>query len=222
MAEVEFPRKITSWLTVTDIIAQYIGGTAYLSHREAARASGYGSALTAVLVKGDQAASPAMAAFWAEAPKISMVMSRQEKLDMYSGMMENMNGVMGVMTMLGVLIGLAVIYVSSLISFEELKREIAVMMTLGLKSRQCLDVIAVGQWLLSIFGILLGIPLTMGASNLISSSMASDMYTIPNMVSGGALAQAVLLTFAAVWLSSRLMLRKIKKLSPVDLLRERE
>ncbi|MDR1194118.1 MAG: ABC transporter permease [Peptococcaceae bacterium] len=126
------------------------------------------------------------------------------------------------MTLLGVIIGLAVIYVSSLISFEELRREIAVMLTLGLRGRECLDAVAVGQWILAIFGVLAGIPLTMAASRWVSASMASDLYTLPSFVNAQALGLGILLTFLAVFLSGRLMLRKIKRLTPVDLLRERE
>ena len=38
----------------------------------------------------------------------------------------------GMMVALGILIGLAVLYTSALISFEELKRELSVMLMLGL------------------------------------------------------------------------------------------
>jgi putative ABC transport system permease protein len=220
--EVEYPRKRTSRTTVTGIAAQYMGSTVYLSHKSAAKISDYGGGSTAVLIQGSQAAARDIWTKLKDAHMVASVMSRQEKLQMYKDMMASMNGIMASMVMLGVVIGVAVIYVSSLISFEELKREIAIMLTLGLKSKECLDVISVSQGILTVFGIVAGIPMTWAASGLFSATMSSDVYTFPSLVRPGALGTAVLLTFAAVFLSGMMMHRKIKKLSPVDLLRERE
>ncbi|MEL7624766.1 MAG: FtsX-like permease family protein [Clostridiales bacterium] len=220
--ELEYPRKRQAKLAVTGVAAQYIGSTAYLSHEGVRVVSDYGGAYTTVLVKGNQGAAKEIAAALDEAQLVSAVTSRQEKLDMYRDTMGNMNGIMASMAMVGVIIGLAVVYVSSLISFEELKREIAVMMALGMKSKQCLEVVSVEQGLLTVAGIILGIPLTMWMSELIAVSIATDMFTIPSFVDASSLFLSVFLILAAVWISGKLMHRKIKKIAPVVLLRERE
>ena len=137
-------------------------------------------------------------------------------------MMGSMSAIMASMSMLGVIISFAVIYISSLISFEELKRELSTLMMLGLKSKECLDVISTGQWLLAAGAVLIGIPMSMGASQLISVSRASDMYTIPSFIDGKALLQVIGLTAVSVGFSSMMMLLKLKKIVPADLLRERE
>jgi putative ABC transport system permease protein len=221
-AEVEYPRKRISRIPVTGIFAQYVGNTAYLSHESAARISDYGHSYTTVLIRGDPSAAREIGTRLKNSGMVAAVMSRPEKLQMYRSMMGSMNGMMASMAMLGVMIGVAVIYVSSLISFEELKRDIAVMLTLGLKSKECLDVISVSQGILTLFGIVAGIPLAMAASGLLSARMSSDLYTLPNFMGASALAAAVLLTFAAVFVSGLMIHRKIKKMSPADLLRERE
>lgn len=82
--------------------------------------------------------------------------------------------------------------------------------------------ISTGQWLLAAGAVLIGIPMSMGASQLISVSMASDMYTIPSFIDGKALLQAIGLTAVSVGFSSMMMLLKLKKIVPADLLRERE
>lgn len=153
---------------------------------------------------------------------MGVVETRQEHIDQYRIMMDMMGILMVSLAGIGVAIGLAVIYTSSLIYYEELKREISTMMMLGLKSRQCLDVISVGQWILAAGGVLLGIPMTMWASNVISTSMQSELFVIPSFVDTKTLFLSVLLTFVAVWVSTRLILRKLKKITPVELLRERE
>ncbi|MDR0434088.1 MAG: ABC transporter permease [Gracilibacteraceae bacterium] len=219
---VEYPKERTSRLPVTAIIAQYMGDTVYLSHEAAGRISDYGGGYTAVLIQGSQAAAREMGEKLKGAAGVASVTSRQEKLAMYESMMSSMNGMMAAITALGVIIGLAVIYVSSLISFEEARREIAVMLTLGMKSRDCLDVITVSQGTLTVLGAAAGVPLTMAANRWISGNMASDLYTLPNFVNAQSLALAALLTFGAALVSGLLMLGNIRKLKPVDLLRERE
>lgn len=220
--ETSYPRTETKTLGVTGIIAQYMGSTAYMSHTGAARTSGYGDVYTAVLLKAPQQSRDAILARLEDATLLATVQSRTEQLEMYRGMMSMLSGMMGSMTMMGVLIGLAVIYTSSLISFEELKREVSTMMMLGVSSKQCLDVVSVGQWILAVGAVLLGVPMTMGVSALMSKTMMSELYSIPSFVDGPSLVLSALLTFVAVLFSSRLMLRKLNKISPVELLRERE
>ena len=106
---------------------------------------------------------------------------------------------MASMSMLGVIISFAVIYISSLISFEELKRELSTLMMLGLKSRECLEV------------ILHGTVDSGGGSRADRNSHVhgsqpsdlgllwrSDMYTIPGFIDGKALLQAIGLTAVSV------------------------
>ena len=80
------------------------------------------------------------------------------------------------MSLMGLAIGFAVIYVSSLIRYEELKRELSVLMLLGLNSKNawmyCRQDNGGGL-------VILGIPLSYLASRLISATMSCDMYTIP-------------------------------------------
>ena len=87
---------------------------------------------------------------------------RIAKIQKWRDMMGSFDMLIGMMVALGILIGLAVLYTSALISFEELKRELSVMLMLGLTASECLEVISVGQWILTAGGVLLGIPMTSG------------------------------------------------------------
>lgn len=220
--EVSYPRTIVSRVAVTGIVAQYIGSTAYMSHDAVGRVSDYGGVYTSVLLKAPQQVQQNILKKLDGAPAVAGAESRAERIEMFRGMMGSFAGMMAAMTMMGVLVGVAVTYTSSLISFEELKREISIMMALGLSSGQCLDVVSTGQWILSIGAIILGVPLTMLASKLMAVSMSSDLYSIPDFVDAASLLSSAGLILLAVWAGSLVMLRKLKKLSPVDLLRERE
>ncbi|MBE6905178.1 MAG: ABC transporter permease [Ruminococcaceae bacterium] len=220
--EVSYPRKLTSRVPVTSIIAEYLGSGVYMSYSEVGRVSDYRGVYTSLLLKAPSETQQRILQRVEDATAVSGIESRSERIAKMRSMMGSMEQMMASMAMMGVLIGFSVIYTSSLISFEELKREVSTMMVLGLNSRQCLDVISTGQWLLTFGGILLGIPMTMGVSRLMSASMASDLYTIPDFVDANSLLLAVGLTLIAVMFSSGMVFRKLKKLSLAELLRERE
>lgn len=220
--KVSFPKERTVRVPVTDVIAQYMGSTAYMSHAGAGLVSDYGGAFNSLLIKAPPQVLPELIKRLEDAPAVSVIENRQTRVGKYRAMMGSMSGVMASMSMLGVIIGFAVIYISSLISFEELTREISTLMMLGLKSSQCLDVISTGQWILAAGAVLIGIPMAMGTSYLMSATMSSDLYSIPSFINGQALLQSIGLMALSVGFGSMMMLRKLRKMSPAELLRGRE
>ena len=221
-AESGWPAKRVSTLPVGGVIAQYMGNTVYMTHEAAARISDYRGVYTSVLLKAPDEVRAALVERLEQAAQVALVENRLQKTAKMRDYMSLVIVVMGYMALLGIAAGFAVVYTSSLISFEELKREISTMMMLGLPSRQCLEALTVGQWLLTVIALGPGIALTMLSSRLMSSVLSSEMFSIPDFADPQALALAAALICAAVWFSSRMMLRKVRRLSPVDLLRERE
>ncbi|MCL1975174.1 MAG: FtsX-like permease family protein [Firmicutes bacterium] len=221
-AEVSWPQKRISALPVNGIIAQYMGNTVYMTHQAAARISDYRDVYTSVLLKGADEVREDLVNKLKQASQVELVENRLARTGKMREYMSLVVSMMAFMALIGMITGFAVIYTSSLISFEELKREISTMMMLGLPSKQCLQALNVSQWLLTIVAICPGIALTILSSNMMSSAIASDMFAIPDFVDPQALILAIALMFIAVWFSSQVMLRKIRKLAPVELLRERE
>lgn len=220
--EVAYPTEKVSELTVTGVVAQYLGNNIYLSERQAGRISEYRGVYTSVLVKAPASVQNELLQRLGNATMVATVQSRQEKIDQYRGMMGSIGGIMGAMAGMGVLIGFAIIYTGSLIGFEELKREVSVMRMLGLSDKQCLDAITVSQWLLTCGAVVVGVPMTIGMSKLISRTMALDLFSIPDFVDAPSLVLSIWLIVVAVIWSNAVIFRKLKKITPVELLRERE
>jgi len=220
--EVVYPEKRLSRLPVTGIVAQYMGSTAYMSQAGAAKVSDYRGAYTSMLLKAPEEARQALVGALDKADNVALVENRLQRSAGLREYMGLMTLVIAYMACMGIMIGFAVIYTSSLISFEDLKREISTMMMLGLSTKQCLQVVSVEQWLLTIIAFIPGIAMTVASSNILAQAIASDMFALPNWVEPQALFMACALTAVAVLLSSRVMLRRIRRISPVELLRERE
>lgn len=220
--KVIYPKEQITRIPVTAVIAQYLGSTAYMSYEGAGNVSAYRKVYSAMLLKAPLPVQTELVSRLEDAASVSVIENRQSRVEKYRAMMGSMSAIMASMSMLGVIIGVAVIYVSSLISFEELTKEVSTLMMLGLKSRQCLDVIATGQWILAAGGVILGIPLAMYVSYLMSATMSSELYSIPSFINGQALLQSIGLMALSVAFSSSLMFRKLRKMSPAQLLRCRE
>lgn len=220
--KITYPEERMSQVTVTGILEQYLGTTVYMSYEGLGKISEYRNVCTGLLLKAAQGSEEEIQKLFEHSPVVSGVQSRQIRLQKWDTMMRSFELMVGCMVMLGVLIGLSVLHTGALISFEELKRELSTMMMLGLRPKQCLEVLSVGQWILAAGGILMGIPLAFGASHAVSLTMTTEIYSIPDFVSADALAASALFMFAAVYVSSRLMLRKLKKISPSELLMDRE
>ncbi|NLT58730.1 MAG: ABC transporter permease [Clostridiales bacterium] len=220
--EVAYPKVRRTSVPVVGVVAQYLGANAYMSHEGIGRISDFGQVYTSVLVRAPEAVRDRLLTRLQDADYAGSVQSRTRRVEEYRGMMSMVNGMLYGVTLIGVAMGVAVVYVSSIISYEELKREIATMLALGLDFNQCLEVISTGQWILTCLGILAGIPLTFWASRLIASVMKTELFSIPAFVKPPMLLLGMLLTFVAVLVGSGVIYRNLKKISPVDLLRERE
>lgn len=219
---VTYPEKKETCVMVTDIVAQYIGSTAYMSYDGAAGVSSYRNVWNGVYIRIPEEGFLELRQKLEGKGEVSLIQSRKERLLQYQAVMGSMSGILLSMSLIGVGTGFAVVCVSSMIRFEEMKRELATLMQLGMNSRECLDVLSVSQWILAAGSVVIGIPLAMGVSRLITDSMSGDMYTLPDMLSGKAVLGAAVLIGVSVWLGSAVMLRKLRKISPVEFLRERE
>ena len=220
--EVVYPQKHVSRVTVTGVIAQYLGSNVYMSLEGVGRISEYRGVYTSMLLKAPQDVQAELLHRLDGAGAVATVQNRLERVQQYRSMMGMISGVMAAMAVMGVLIGFAVVYTGSLISFEELKRELAVMRTLGLSDAQCMQTVSLGGCLLTAGGVVLGMPMTMLMSRFISNNLGMEMFTIPDFVDAKSLILSIGLIAVAALLSNRAVFRRLRRTTPVELLRERE
>lgn len=220
--KISYPVERTASLSVTGIAEQYLGSNAYTSRSQLARIGDLGDVVTSLYIKINAEGESLLRRQLEDINNVSSVVSRSEKMDTYRTMMGSFNAIYFAMVMMGVVIGFAVVYTGSLISFEELKREVSTLLALGMGSKQAVEVISVGQWLISVAGIIMGIPMTVAVSKIISHSMSTELYSIPDFISTSSLLLAGGLTMLSVWLGTTVIHRRIKSIDLVELLRERE
>jgi putative ABC transport system permease protein len=215
------PEGRTTRLPVIAVTAQYMNPTVYVPLRLAAEFQKTYGACNALLMAGTEQARRDIADRLADAACFTLAESRSDKIKKINASIGNTVFIIYYMAFVGVAVGFAVIFTGSLICFEEMKLELAVMAALGLSSRDCLEVISSGQWMLTLGGIGLGVPLTFMATEIMVKAISTDMYTLPNYLSGESLALSVALTLAAVVMSNAAIHQRLRRFLPVEILRER-
>ncbi|HHX24294.1 MAG TPA: ABC transporter permease [Thermoanaerobacterales bacterium] len=153
---------------------------------------------------------------------ISSIDERSERLNKFKDMMGSYGSMVYSYAMISVIIGFAIIYSSSVITLSERSRELASMMVLGMTPQEVLSVVTFEQWCIAVPAMLIGMPLARLLMAGISSAMSTDMYTIPERITFTALLLALLVTALSIWIAQRAAARKIKSLSLVEVLKERE
>jgi len=150
------------------------------------------------------------------------VEERGTLLKKFVELMESYNFMYVVMVIFGILTGFAVIYNSGIVSLSERKRELASLRVMGMTSTEVLQVLSFEQWFISFFGILLGIPMSILFLQGMAASLNTDIFTIPVKFELQPFLLGTLVTVASIWLTQRVIFSKIRGLSMVEALKERD
>jgi putative ABC transport system permease protein len=126
------------------------------------------------------------------------------------------------MGLMSVAVGFAVIYNISKVSLSERSRELATMRVLGMTVRETNEIIAFEHWILSIVGIIAGIPITIGMRFALSNMMDMEMFVIPGRTAPEAFLLAALGCMCMVFMANQADRGAIRKFDLVEVLKERE
>jgi len=137
-------------------------------------------------------------------------------------MMETFGSMIYMFLVIGIIIGFAIIYSSSIITVSERSRELASMMVLGMTPAEVLSVITFEQWFLGIPAMAAGIPLSYALMASIAREVSTDVFTMPVIITFSSYLLATLVTALSIWIAQRAAARKISSLSLVEVLKSRE
>ena len=145
-----------------------------------------------------------------------------QTLNMYRELMSTYSFTFVFMGLMAVVIGFAVIYNISKVSLSERSRELATMRVLGMTVGETNEIIAFEHWILSIAGLIVGIPVTLGMRFALSNMIDMEMFVIPGRTAPGAFVWAALGCMCMVYLANIADKGAIRKFDLVEVLKERE
>ncbi|MCR4440829.1 MAG: FtsX-like permease family protein [Peptococcaceae bacterium] len=207
---------------VAGVIPQYLGLNAYMEIEALQSLLGQGEIVTTAMLKIDERDLPLLHQEYRNSAVISGIEDRAKMLRQLRELMGSYSATIYIMLLIGMVVGFAIIYNTSVISVSERSRELASMMVLGMTPSEVLSVITFEQWFLSAFGMLGGIPLTKLMLVGLARSISNDVYSMPTALGMMSVAVAVLFTVLSIWIGQRAAAGKIRSLHLADVLKAAE
>lgn len=146
----------------------------------------------------------------------------QERVAAAEELMDSFGSVIYIYLFVGIIICFAIIYSSTFITLSERERELASMRVLGMTNKEVFSVITFEQWFISVFSMLLGIPLAFIMVWGMATQLSTDMYTIPSDLSPQSIIIAIVLVIFSIWSAQRFAVVNIRNLNFVDALKSAE
>jgi putative ABC transport system permease protein len=209
-------------LEIVGIIPQYVGMNAYMDLDAVQNFLRQGDLATSIMLSiEDQKVTPFQEKF-IKSDVIAGIDEQKQRLEKMQKMMESYGSMIYIYMVIGIIIGFAIIYSSSIITVSERSRELASMMVLGMTPAEVLSVITFEQWFIGIPAMAAGIPLAKLMLSGISQAVSTDVFTMPVIITLSSYLLATLVTALSIWIAQRAAARKISSLSLVEVLKSRE
>lgn len=209
-------------LPVAGIIPQYLGLNAYMDLHALQEFLEEDGLTTSVMLSMDEGAIPRLQEEYRQSSSISNMDEKGERIRKLNEMMESFGSMIYLYSLIGIILGFSIIYISSIITTSERSRELASMMVLGMTPPEVLSVVTFEQWFISILGMAAGVPLAKLFMSGISMAMSSDVFTIPPAISTYSYLMAAAVTVLSIWIAQKFAGRKIRSLSLVEVLKSAE
>jgi putative ABC transport system permease protein len=218
-----FPGKEKKEMVVKGIVVQYLGLSTYTSMDNLKNILGEGMvASSAVLKLNDINYENEVKDKLKNMANVTSVESKTDSLNALLKNMGAMKASIGVyITLAGILL-IAVLYNIATINIFERQRELATLKVLGFNNNEVKKLIFNENYIIVIFGMIIGLPVGkwLGASLMASSS--TDAYTIPYVVEFKTYIIAIILTLVFTAITNLTLMKKIKALDMIEVLKNKE
>jgi len=152
---------------------------------------------------------------------ISSVQEKKDLIDTYDSFLQIMNTMIFILVIAALGLGIVVLYNLGTMSYTERYREFATLKVVGYKDKQIAKLL-IGQNIgLTIFGIILGLPLGFGVLNWMVKALASE-YELKVTIGVLSCLITILLTFGVSLIVGLIISGKNKKIDMVEALKDKE
>jgi putative ABC transport system permease protein len=217
------PGKDKKETEVKGIVAQYIGSSIYSSINGMSYLTGEGRAANSAVIRLDSGANEKEAVNRLnEIPVVSSVQSKSDSLNSLMKSMEAMTSFIGVMIIMAAVLSIAVIYNIAAINIHERQRELATLKVLGFRDNELRSLIFNENYLITFFGILIGLPFGKWLGNAMMAMFDTDIFSFAFIEEIRTYILAAALSVIFTVLANFLLRKKIRSISMVEVLKSNE
>nr|WP_312289472.1 FtsX-like permease family protein [Clostridium chromiireducens] len=218
-----FPGKEKREAVVKGIIVQYIGLSAYTSMDGLNNMLGEGMIASSAVLKLDNSKfENEVENKLKDMPGITSVESKSDSLNALLKNMGAMKSSVGAMIVLAAILLIAVLYNIATINIFERQRELATLKVLGFTNNEIKKLIFNENYIISTFGIIIGLPFGKWLGSAMMANSSTDSYSIPYVVEFRSYIITVILTLIFTLVTNLMLMRKIKSIDMLEVLKNKE
>ncbi|MDF2614314.1 MAG: peptide transporter permease [Clostridia bacterium] len=211
------PDKKDKSIRVKGITKQYLGANAYMDIEAMSDLLGEHGVFTGALMNSkDDVVSKLK-----NVKNIRQVQSVQDMKNSFLEFMDMMIYSVGVMMLFGGILGFAIVYNVTIISISERTMEFSSLRVMGFDKKEIYKMITKENGVMTLMGILIGMPLGYSMCEGIAVSLTTDLYTIPIIISPSSYVVTAVATIFFVSLAQLATIRKIYRLNFMEALKNR-
>ena len=211
------PDRNDFWIEYGGEVNQYLGMNGYMTLQTMEQKVADPGHITGVSVN----TSANLTNILEDAHNVGQVQSLTQMRELFEEYSEMIVVTIGIMVMLGGIIGFAIVYNITLISINERVMEFSSLRVLGFHRKEIFRMITRENAIMSLIGILLGIPLGRWMMASMMDAMSTEVYSMPGTVSNKVVAQTALAVVIFVTVAQLATFVKIRNLSFIEALKNR-
>ena len=211
-----------SVVRVTGISRQVAGKNSFASMETVNQLLEEHNLITGVMMKIDPVFSSAAEAEMIGMPGIADIISRTKEIDNFKRNMDSLEVTMQVLTIFAILLGCAISYNSSVISFGERLREFATLRVIGMRNSEIAGILWKETVLQGLLGLCLGLPLGRLLAEGVASMVSSEVYEFAAIIYPQTYLISIALTVIFVLAGYLIAIRGIRKLDHLEILKNRD
>lgn len=218
-----FPGKDKKEVTVKGIIVQYVGLSTYTSMENLNDLLGEGEIANSAVLKIDD--SKYEEEIKSKLKDIKSVSSVESKADSKNSLVKNMEvskSSINVLILLAAVLLIAVLYNIATINIFERQRELATLKVLGFKDSEIKKLIFNENYIITIFGIILGMPLGIWLGSYLMARSSTDSYSFPFIIETKTYIITIVLTLLFTFFTNLILVKKIKTIDMIEVLKNKE
>ncbi|OPX86187.1 MAG: outer membrane-specific lipoprotein transporter subunit LolE [Pelotomaculum sp. PtaB.Bin104] len=208
-----------SSLTVVGINRQLVGSGSFVSLEQANLVIQERHLVSGVMLKVDPGLAGALEEKLSDMNRVASVLSRQKELDNFNEYIGVMIYSITIMVAFAMIMGFAIVYNASVISFIERKRELAALRVLGFTNREISALLLKENLLQSVLGVAAGLPFGRLLGQAYINAASTDLFTMPVVIYPLTYVWSALGGVCFIAVAHLLAVRGVQKLDLVNVLK---
>lgn len=207
---------------IVGINRQLVGAGSFVSLDQANLILQERQLASGVMLKMDPAFTAQLEEELEDMTAVSSILSRQQELGNFNQNMDAMVYSISIMVIFALLLGFAIVYNSSVISFSERQRELASLRVLGFTIKEVSGILLKENLLQSLLGVALGLPFGYLMVKGYISAVSTDLFTMPVIIYPTTYIYSALGGFFFIIVAHLLAVRGVRQLQLVEVLKNKD